>query len=314
MRLLPVLLLLGLVLTGCASPEQQQLRPPVRPPAIEGEMFIASDGARLPLSTWLPEEKVRAVIIALHGFNDSRHGFAMPAPYWAGRGIAVYAYDQRGFGAAPGRGIWAGNALLARDFLELAALLRRRYPGKPVAVVGQSMGAAVALYALGCAQPSCRNVVDGAVLSGPGVWGRESMPWLYRASLWLTVHSFPALTASGRGLGILPSDNIPMLRERVRDPLTIIETRFDATYGLLGLMDAALERAGHVGVPVLLLYGKNDQLIPRTAIDLLRRRLPPGYRYIEYERGWHMLLRDLQAPRVWRDIADWVLDPAPRRP
>ena len=312
MRLLLVLALLGWGLGGCAAPEQQQMRPPLRSPAIEDEAFIASDGARLPLAAWLPEKDVRAVIVALHGFNDSRHGFAMPGPYWAGRGIAVYAYDQRGFGAAPGRGIWAGNDLLARDFRELAVLLRRRYPQRPIAVVGQSMGAAVALYALGCGKKRCRDTVDGVVLSGPGVWGRESMPALYRASLWLTVHTFPALRASGRGLGILPSDNIPMLRERARDPLTIIETRFDATYGLLGLMDAALERAPRLNAPVLLLYGKRDQLIPRTAIDLLRRRLPPGYRYIEYEKGWHMLLRDLQAPRVWRDIADWVLQLGPR--
>src|SRR5262249_47536372 len=47
--------------------------------------------------------EVRAVILALHGFNDYSHAFAMPGPLWAEQGIATYAYDQRGFGGTPMR-------------------------------------------------------------------------------------------------------------------------------------------------------------------------------------------------------------------
>ena len=50
----------------------------------------------------LPTSGVKAVILALHGFNDYSNAFAMPARLWAERGIASYAYDQRGFGGAPG--------------------------------------------------------------------------------------------------------------------------------------------------------------------------------------------------------------------
>ncbi len=36
---------------------------------------------------------------------------------------------------------------------------------------------------------------------------------------------------------------------------------------------------------------------------------------IEYPQGWHLLFRDLQAERVWRDVADWVLaQPGPGCP
>src|SRR6266478_3082002 len=41
--------------------------------------FIADDGARLPLRRWLPPGGVEAVILALHGFGDYSHAFAMPA-------------------------------------------------------------------------------------------------------------------------------------------------------------------------------------------------------------------------------------------
>ena len=34
---------------------------------------------------------------------------------------------------------------------------------------------------------------------------------------------------------------------------------------------------------------------------------PGPKRLIEYPDGWHWLLRDLQAPRVWKDVADFAL-------
>ena len=69
----------------------------------------------LPLRKWLPDGAVKAVILALHGFNDYSDAFEGPGEVWANRGIATYAFDQRGFGAAPGHGLWAGAEQLAGD-------------------------------------------------------------------------------------------------------------------------------------------------------------------------------------------------------
>src|SRR5919199_2038019 len=76
-------------------------------PRLEAQRFVTADGAVLPLRRWLPEGAPKAVVLALHGFNDYSNGFAAPGPEWAAEGIATYAYDQRGFGAAPQRGQWA---------------------------------------------------------------------------------------------------------------------------------------------------------------------------------------------------------------
>ena len=72
-----------------------------------------ADGARIPLREWLPQGKPRAVILALHGFNDSRDAWELPGPVFAQAGMAVFAPDQRGFGAAPMRGRWPGAAARA---------------------------------------------------------------------------------------------------------------------------------------------------------------------------------------------------------
>ncbi|MEJ0071172.1 MAG: alpha/beta fold hydrolase [Pseudomonadota bacterium] len=70
-----------------------------------------------------------------------------PARPGARHGIATYAYDQRGFGGAPDRGRWAGTPQLAADVASAAALLRGRYPGVPLYLLGESMGGAVAILA-----------------------------------------------------------------------------------------------------------------------------------------------------------------------
>ena len=82
----------------------------------------------------------RAVILALHGFNDYSNAFAAPGAAWARLGIATYAYDQRGFGAAPARGRWAGGRVFAEDATTAACLLRQRHPGVPLYLLGESMG------------------------------------------------------------------------------------------------------------------------------------------------------------------------------
>jgi acylglycerol lipase len=60
---------------------------PARGPAITNNALIGADGARLPLRRWLPRGAVKAVILALHGFNDYSNAFAMPAALWAKSGI-----------------------------------------------------------------------------------------------------------------------------------------------------------------------------------------------------------------------------------
>ncbi len=42
--------------------------------------------------------------------NEHARAFAEDAaPWFADEGVALYAYDQRGFGGSPNRGIWAGT-------------------------------------------------------------------------------------------------------------------------------------------------------------------------------------------------------------
>src|SRR5690606_11685790 len=109
------------------------------------------------------------VIVGLHGFNDYSNAFAIPAKAWLKQGIATYAYDQRGFGRAPDRGMWPGTETLVADLDTATRLIARRHPGVPLFVAGESMGGAVIMAAV----PAGRlKDVEGAILAAPAVRGR----------------------------------------------------------------------------------------------------------------------------------------------
>lgn len=298
------------LLAACAAPPL--LPPPAAPGSVvphfvEGA-FVADDGSSLPLRVWRPEGEATAAILALHGFNDYSNAFAAPAEDWAKQGIATYAYDQRGFGEAPDRGGWAGARRLALDAEEACALLRATYPGRPVILLGESMGGAVAIVAATGTEGTPPPAADALVVAAPAVWGRSTMTVAERAALWLADGVVPGMTVTGQGLRIKPSDNTEMLRALSRDPLVIKETRIATIKGLVDLMDHAAAAAPQLHAPMLFLYGDRDEVIPKDPTRRFLAELPPDEqrRVAFYPRGYHMLLRDLDAAVVRGDVAAWL--------
>jgi acylglycerol lipase len=317
--LFPALLLPALALSACA-PVVRPMGPETAEPRIEnaeGEapVLVARDGMRLPMQVWRPPggksgEKPKAMILALHGFNDYANGIALPAAWWAARGIESWAFDQRGFGRAPHRGYWAGTAAMTADLRTAAAALKGIHPEAPLFLVGVSMGGAVTMAALADGPIAG---VDGAILVGPAVWGRAYMPWYQRLALRFFSNTVPWFTVTGEGLNRQPSDNIPMLRKLSRDPHIIRHTRIDAIRGLVDLMDSAQAAASRLNhTKVLMIYGLRDEIVPKKPVLDAMRNLPgrAGSKRAVYSASWHMMLRDLKAEIVWRDIAGWMLDAA----
>jgi alpha-beta hydrolase superfamily lysophospholipase len=225
---------------------------------------------------------------------------------WAADGITTLAYDQRSFGRGPNPGLWPGGDALRTDLKDFVAAARGRFPGVPVFALGESMGGAVLLSALA---DSDAPRLDGAILVAPAVWSRADMPLSYRAALFVAAHLMPWLIVSGNGLKIVPSDNVPMLRALSRDPYFQKQTRADAVYGLVNLMDEARQAPAHLASspPLLFLYGRNDQIIPKEPTEAVVSALGARARVRVYDKGYHMLLRDLEGPVVQQDVADWIL-------
>ncbi|HVY89507.1 MAG TPA: alpha/beta fold hydrolase [Hyphomonadaceae bacterium] len=345
-RLAPLFGVLMLCLSACAPVMQQAMTVGRVTPAtgFSDNWFTSYDGARLGLSVWKPTAepsksepsfgpnadadcpaltndavvlcdlvsvpaKPQVVIIAVHGMNDYAGAFKAAGKYWSDHGAVVYAYDQRSFGRSPGWMIWPDPEVMRKDLATAVQIARRMHPNAKIAVVGESMGASVAITAFAERPPPG---ADALILSGPGLYGWGVLPWTYSVSLWASAHVRPGwIVVPPKEVHITATDNNEKLREMWFDPNVQKTNRIDSVYGVVSIMEDADAKISQLppSVPTLLLYGAHDQVIPPEGVERAARKLPPHVRTAYYAKGYHMLMNDLQAETVWKDVLAFVEDP-----
>jgi acylglycerol lipase len=262
----------------------------------------------LPARARMPAGTPRAVVLALHGFNDSRDAWELSGPVFAAAGVAVFAPDQRGFGATPERGHWVGQERLAADAAAMLRALALPWPGVPLYAMGESMGGALLMV---LAASAAAPPVSGWILLAPAVWGRQQMGPALSAALWVASNVAPGWRLTGHEVPIkvMASDNRDALIRLGRDPLTILATRVDALRGLADLMDAAQDAAPGLPANTLVGYGGRDRLVPPEAMHRAWTRMPGAVRRALYPNGYHLLTRDRDRAEVTGDVLAWMTAP-----
>jgi pimeloyl-ACP methyl ester carboxylesterase len=151
------------------SPESASLVPF---PNLEEHRLRTDDG--VDLGAWLIRQGgVRPSVLLLHGNRSSRSSFAKVMPFLAQAGFGVMAISMRAHGDSTGKTNDFG--LSARqDVIAAVSFLKRECPGRPIVIVGESLGAAAALFAA----KDCAGDVKGYFFAAPygsldsAVWNR----------------------------------------------------------------------------------------------------------------------------------------------
>jgi alpha-beta hydrolase superfamily lysophospholipase len=252
--------------------------------------FIASDQEAVPYRLW-PAAAPRALILLLHGAFDYSGAFDEIGPWFAQRGFTAMAIDQRGFGATASRGQWRGKTRMIRDVIEAVSFLRGRFGAEvPVFVLGESMGAALAVHAAARA-PDLD--VAGLVLAAPctvsGVW---------RTFIWASIIRILRLVLPNSGMTVervtagelTPAAAIRLLA----DPLVLRRVRLSTLFGLLKLARRAVDEAERVRVPVLTMAGSSDVVLRVAWVARLYAKLSGAKEWACFADGPHLLLH-------WKD-------------
>jgi alpha-beta hydrolase superfamily lysophospholipase len=119
----------------------------------------------LAYALWLPAAPVRGAVVILHGAGSCKESHYDYARALLPVGFASIVFDQRGHGDSEGP--MDGRALA--DVGAMAALLRGRCDGAPLAVRGSSMGGYLALAAAASGTVDARAVVAICPASGNGL-------------------------------------------------------------------------------------------------------------------------------------------------
>jgi alpha-beta hydrolase superfamily lysophospholipase len=265
--------------------------------------FKGEGGVEIYWQAWLPEGEPRATIVLAHGASEHSGRYAWTGEQLAARGYAVYAIDHRGHGRSAG-----GRALIDRmrnaveDLHTLVERAAAAQPGRPVVLLGHSMGGAVALsYTI-----EHEDALDALVLSG-------ALAALEAAS--------PVQRAAGRvlsfvapKLGVVDIDSTAVSRDPEvvadydADPLNYhgklpARTVAELSRAVNGYPDAVAQ----FQLPMLVMHGGADRLVPIAGSQMVAERAASEDKtFKRYDELFHEILNEPERQQVLDDIADWL--------
>jgi alpha-beta hydrolase superfamily lysophospholipase len=267
----------------------------------------------IPLTEWQDDSRrPRAIAIAIHGLVLHGGVYDAMATQLAGQGIRVVAPDLRGYGhwvESPAR-IDKRKACINykqsnADMVALTRCLKTEYPNIPLYIIGESLGADIALHVAS----ECPQLVDGLVLAAPSVKHRWFVSDLVKnAPLGLSM-PFKQIDLSCH-IQKYFSDDSAITEATVDDPL--VRKRMSPVELLLTEQEASkcLKYAKKVSAetPVLVMQGGGDLMLKSEAVSELLATLPSKDQKLEWfaQRG-HLLL---ETPLVYADtmavVSTWI--------
>jgi alpha-beta hydrolase superfamily lysophospholipase len=264
--------------------------------------LTSRDGTRLSWRAW-PVPGARTAVAAVHGLGEHSGRYARLAEALNRHGHSVWAIDLRGMGRSEGR---RGHVDRWRQWIEDSAafveLVRQRSDGVEVVPLGHSFGGVVvASGVLGGAV-----VPERFVLSNPAFRPAVSIPgWklaLGRASSGLV----PTLALGNEVDPNLISRDPAVVAEYIADPLVHdrISSRLFTEW--VGASQAALDAAGELRTPCLLLVSEDDRIIDREGALEFARRAGPVVTVRSFPDRYHEPFNDVGAEEVFASLADWL--------
>ena len=282
------------------------------------EQTVEGKALNLPMCSWTePTVPTKAIIFAIHGVTFYSETFDEPAKHLASEGYPFYALDMRGFGRWQSEskkfdgdsGIHYSQTQL--DLENVLRKLRSEYPDKKIFVIGESIGANLALW-LASKDP---DLLDGVILSSPCIKAR--------------FHPIPRIIVDTfRGV-LYPNarqTTAPYIKKYISEDKRVREAYFEDpqvvhymspvetfkslktnTRAILAVKDIPAQ------MPILILAGRKDQIYNASAIPQFVAKLGSENKtvVIEKNKGHILLETKFIEPDVLVKIDDWLAKTVP---
>ncbi len=268
----------------------------------EGE-FEGVGGLRIFTQRWLPDGDTRVAIVLAHGGGEHSGRYEHVARRFTGEGMAIYTLDHRGHGRSEGkRGMIDRIDHAVTDIDHVVSDARERNPGKPLYLLGHSVGGCLSIaYTL-----RYQERLDGLVLSAP-VAALESASAATRA-----IGKLLSVVAPGLGVFAVDASKVSRDAEEVRkyetDPLVLHGKLPARTVAELSAAVARFpEQVPAITLPLLVMHGTADLIVPPFASHMVHDRASSEDKQLElYEGLYHEILNEPERDRVMDDITSWI--------
>ncbi|MBS1992163.1 MAG: alpha/beta fold hydrolase [Cyanobacteria bacterium SZAS LIN-3] len=221
-----------------------------------------------------PHVPQKALMLCVPGLGLHHRAFQSFAERIVGQGFTVVSFDVRGFGAymqAKGHDHLDMNGCV-KDLISVIGLIRRDYKGKPIFLLGESMGGALALR-VAAEQP---DIIDGLVCSVPAAERHRETGTKLKVGLKLiTGRNKPVDLAKTVVNKSIASNDFRERQDWLADPMARLKlsprelVQFD-----LFMRQNKNFAAKVCHTPVLLFQGTSDRLVKEEGTQNLFRVMP----------------------------------------
>jgi acylglycerol lipase len=270
---------------------------------IEGS-FKGVRSANIYYQAWLPEGETKAVLLIVHGLGEHSGRYMNVVNHFVPLGYAAYGLDHLGHGRSEGK-----REIVARfeDFTDTLTIFYKLVtgfqPGKPVFLLGHSMGGLIASYYLLDHQADFR----GAVISAPVIKIGDSITPA-------TITMGKLLSKLAPGVGLLGLDVNSISRDPqvvsayANDPLVFHgKTPARLAAEMLSGMQRVDAEAGKITLPFIVVQGSEDKLVDPRGAQLLYDRASSTDKTIKvYEGLYHEVFNEPERARVLGDVETWL--------
>lgn len=265
--------------------------------------FTCTDDNQLFYRKWIPQEKLHAALVIVHGFSDHSGRYQTIVDSLLPRGIAAYSFDQRGHGRSPGqRGHIDSFSQFRDDLLTFTHLIASEEPNIPLFLLGHSMGGLIVLD-FGLHHP---QEVNGIIASSPHLSDPPISPMLSTLSralsnIWPTF----SMNAGIDNSGLSRDPNV--VQAFLDDPLCHGKGTPRLATELSKTVAETNANAASFQPPLLIIHGTADRMTdPDTSHRFYENAASTNKTFIAYDGGYHESHNDIHRERVTIDIAQWL--------
>jgi acylglycerol lipase len=268
--------------------------------------FEGAGGVPIRWQAWLPERPAHTAIVIAHGVSEHGGRYGHVVDRLVPEGYALYAPDHRGHGRSGG----GGRSLIDRldnaiaDLDTMVDLVTADRRGERPVMLGHSMGGCLAFAYTARHQ----SKLDALVLSAP-LLALEAASWLERAvgsALSRVAPRFPLVGVDASKISRDPAE----VRAYEEDPL-VFRGRLPARTiaELAATIDTFPAAAPSIELPLLIMHGTADELVPSSGSETLYARAGSPDRALKlYEGLYHEIFNEPaeDRARVLDDLAGWL--------
>ena len=254
-----------------------------------------------------------AKILLVHGLgthSESLH-FRYLRDALTRKGFAVYGFDLRGYGHSGGRRAFVTHWRDFREDLRLfVEMVGRDGESVPLFLLGVSLGGLIAVnYAVHHPEGLQGLITVAVALDVSGV-----PAWLRKVSAVVSKIAPKLRLKPGLDVTRLTRD-CEAQRAFMSDPLRQERMTLRLASETKAAMDQTLERLPLLDLPLLVLHGSSDVIVPPAAGQRLHQLAGSADKqHYVYEGAYHILSMEINREQVFEDISAWItkrLGPTP---